>query len=102
MKQHEIDDTVNCLGELSHNNSDFHQEEIYGYLGVLVSQITGSVTDWSLSRPKLPLSAIQSWNRAHDVIVNNTPNGQDFWKFASEQLKGELGFGHACWRDDIY
>lgn len=74
-KKKEIMASLCFLRELvSQPDEEDREELMLGTLLHLASEITGTVTDWTLSRPRLPLSSVQAWAEALR-LVRTQPDG---------------------------
>ena len=82
--------------------ADLRTELVYGSLERLADMICNTVTDWSHPCPVLPLSSVQQWHKAREIVLADYEGfGHDAWDFARHYMKTELSFGYACYKDDI-
>ncbi|WP_407199283.1 hypothetical protein [Citrobacter portucalensis] len=52
--------------------------------------ICNTVTDWSLPCPVLPLSSVQQWHKAREIVLADYEDfGHDAWDFARHYMKTE-------------
>ena len=71
----EIKACLSFLRELvSQPDEDNREELMQGTLWRLAGEITGTVTDWTLARPRLPLASVQAWAEAIR-LVRTQPDG---------------------------
>ncbi|HAX0031310.1 TPA: hypothetical protein JYL84_005040, partial [Escherichia coli JJ2555] len=49
--------------------ADLRTELVYGSLERLADMICNTVTDWSLPCPVLPLSSVQQWHKAREIVL---------------------------------
>lgn len=91
-KKKEIMTSLCFLRELVSQPDEENREELMlGTLLHLASEITGTVTDWTLSRPRLPLSSVQAWAEALR-LVRTQPDGLGDYlcRSAKKELKTML------------
>ncbi|MCK8417583.1 hypothetical protein [Erwinia amylovora] len=73
-----------------------------GCLMNLASAICDTVTDWSQPRPVMPLSSWQAWCAAHELVKGVADGmGDVAWEHACKDLRTDLEYGYAAYRDDI-
>ncbi|BCY55772.1 hypothetical protein TUM12130_52100 (plasmid) [Klebsiella pneumoniae] len=48
--------------------ADLRTELVYGSPERLADMICNTVTDWSLPCPVLPLSSVQQWHKAREIV----------------------------------
>ncbi|MDW4805323.1 hypothetical protein NQ363_26470, partial [Escherichia coli] len=49
--------------------ADLRTELVYGSLERLADMICNTVTDWSHPCPVLPLSSVQQWHKAREIVL---------------------------------
>ncbi|EDA7703541.1 hypothetical protein A3W37_23045 [Salmonella enterica subsp. enterica serovar Enteritidis] len=82
--------------------ADLRTELVYGTLVRLADMICNTVTDWSLPCPVLPLSSVQQWHKAREIVLADYEDfGHAAWDYARHYMKTELSFGYACYKNDI-
>ncbi len=56
--------------------ADLRTELVYGSLERLADMICNTVTDWSLPCPVLPLSSVQQWHKAREIVLADYGDGE--------------------------
>ncbi|EMC3913703.1 hypothetical protein VDO08_004619 [Salmonella enterica] len=82
--------------------TELRTELVYGTLVRLADMICNTVKDWSLPCPVLPLSSVQQWNKAREIVLADYEDfGHAAWDYARHHMEKELSFGYACYKNDI-
>lgn len=64
------------------------EELIQGTLWRLANEITGTVTDWTLARPRLPLASVQAWSEARRLVLTEADDLASYlWQSAKNELR---------------
>ncbi|WP_052130865.1 hypothetical protein [Erwinia typographi] len=81
---------------------DERAELLAGTLCNLAEALCATVTDWSLSRPLLPLAAVSAWVAAGEFVLANFGDlGEAAWDYAVRHLRVQLAAGHAMFTADV-
>lgn len=93
----EIKACLSLLRELVNQPDEEDREElIQGTLWRLASEITGTVTDWTLARPRLPLSSVQAWSEARRLVLTEADDlALYLWQSAKNELRTLLSESYA-------
>ena len=77
-------------------------EQLLGTLINMAERICGTVTDWSLPRPMLPVASFRAWVQAsHVTYCLFDETGEAAWAYASQHLAEMLEAGYAMYVQDI-
>jgi len=77
-------------------------EQLCGTLCNMAEALCTTVTDWSCSRPVLPLASVSAWLAAGEVVrANFGETGEAAWAYAADYLAVQLVAGHAMFIADV-